>query len=146
MPLVVGGTSAGAMVLSTPMIYAGNEDVKQLGGEIKVTTGLEFLKDVCVDTHFVHRGRFIRRAQVVGTKPTCIGTGIKEDTALIIRHGPEAEMTGSGRLIIIKGFDITESSMRDFSKKRPVSIRDLRVDIFSSGNTFAIPQMNPPHV
>jgi len=54
--IVIGGTSAGAMAMSTPMIYAGSQEVQQIGGEIKVTTGLEFLKDVCIDTHFVHRG------------------------------------------------------------------------------------------
>src|SRR4051812_35922930 len=35
--IVIAGTSAGAMALSTPMIYAGNEEVQELGGEIKVT-------------------------------------------------------------------------------------------------------------
>ncbi|MFL5811843.1 MAG: cyanophycinase, partial [Flavisolibacter sp.] len=64
-PIVIGGTSAGAMALSTPMIYAGNEEVQELGGQIKVTMGLEFMKDVCIDTHFVHRGRFVRMAQVI---------------------------------------------------------------------------------
>ena len=75
--IVIGGTSAGAMALSTPMIYAGNAKVQQIGGAIKVTTGLEFLKDVCIDTHFVHRARFVRLAQVIATNPTCIGLGIK---------------------------------------------------------------------
>lgn len=40
--IVVGGTSAGAMALSTPMIYAGNKEKQQITGEIKITTGLEF--------------------------------------------------------------------------------------------------------
>ncbi len=53
------------------------EEVQELGGMIKVTTGLDFLKDVCIDTHFVHRGRFIRMAQVIVTNPTCIGLGIE---------------------------------------------------------------------
>ena len=38
-----------------------------------VTTGLEFLRDVCIDTHFVSRGRVVRMAQLVVTNPTCIG-------------------------------------------------------------------------
>ena len=46
------------MAMSTPMIYAGNQDVQQMSGEIKITTGLEFLNDVCIDTHFVDRSRF----------------------------------------------------------------------------------------
>ena len=76
--IVIAGTSAGAMALSTPMIYSGSKEKEQLTNEIKVTTGLEFLKDVCIDTHFVHRGRLVRLAQVVATNPTTIGIGIDE--------------------------------------------------------------------
>ncbi|HYH15334.1 MAG TPA: cyanophycinase [Flavisolibacter sp.] len=144
--IVVAGTSAGAMALSTPMIYAGNDEVQELGGMIKVTTGLEFLRDVCIDTHFVHRGRFIRMAQVVVTNPTCIGLGIEEDTAIVVRNGLSAEIIGTGTVIIIEGFDITEGSIQDFTNEKPVTIRDLRMHILSSGDTYKIPQLNPPHI
>lgn len=143
--VVIAGTSAGAMALSTPMIYAGNDEVQELGGMIKVTTGLEFMKDVCIDTHFVHRGRFIRMAQVVVTNPTCIGVGIEEDTAIIVRDGIFVEVVGTGTVIIIEGFDITEANMEDFTSKKPVSIRDLKVHILSDKNVYEIPQSNPPH-
>jgi cyanophycinase len=144
-PIVIGGTSAGAMALSTPMIYAGNKEEEQIGGEIKVTTGLEFLKDACIDTHFVHRGRFVRMAQVIVTNPTCIGLGIEEDTAVVIRNGVEAEIIGSGTVIIIDGFHITGSNITEFSDKKAVSIRDLKVHLLARGDTYQVPQMNPPH-
>ena len=67
-----------------------------MSGEIKITTGLEFLNDVCIDTHFVDRSRFVRMAQVIATNPTCIGIGIEEDTALIVKNGVEAGVCGSG--------------------------------------------------
>ena len=130
--IVIGGTSAGAMAMSTPMIYAGNQDVQQISGEIKITTGLEFLNDVCIDTHFVDRGRFVRMAQVIATNPTCIGIGIEEDTALIVKNGIEAEVCGSGIVIVIEGNEI--------------SIRNLKVHLLSKGDTFNIPQSNPPHI
>ena len=144
--IVVAGTSAGAMALSTPMIYAGNDEVQELGGMIKVTTGLEFLRDVCIDTHFVHRGRFIRMAQVIVTNPTCIGLGIEEDTALVVRNGLSVEVIGTGTVIVLEGFDITEGSIQDFTNEKPVTIRDLRMHILSSGDTYKIPQLNPPHI
>lgn len=143
--IVIGGTSAGAMAMSTPMIYAGSEEVQQIGGEIKITTGLEFLKDVCIDTHFVHRGRFIRLAQVIATNPTCIGMGIEEDTAVVISNGQNADVIGSGTIIVIRGHSISESSMDDFQNKKPISIRNLNVDILAKGDTFKIEQTNPPH-
>lgn len=144
--LVIAGTSAGAMVMSTPMIYAGNDEVQELGGAIKVTTGLEFLKDVCIDTHFVQRGRFIRMAQVIATNPTCIGIGIEEDTAIIVSNGLEVEVVGTGTIIIIEGFELGETNIEEFNKDKPVTIRDLAVHILSDKDRYTIPQNNPPHI
>lgn len=144
--IVVAGTSAGAMAMSTPMIYAGNSEVQELGGMIKVTTGLEFLKDVCIDTHFVNRGRFIRMAQVVVTNPTCIGLGIEEDTAVIVRNGLDVEVIGTGTVIVMEGHHISEASIEHFTSKKPVTIRDLRMHILSCEDIYRIPQFNPPHI
>jgi cyanophycinase len=143
--IVIGGTSAGAMALSTPMIYAGNKDVQMISGEIKITTGLEFLKDVCIDTHFVDRGRFVRMAQVIETNPTCVGLGIEEDTAVVVRKGSEAEVIGSGMVIIIDGFHIREANIDEFTEKKVMSVRDLKVHLLGKGELYDIPQVNPPH-
>ena len=143
--VVLAGTSAGAMALSTPMIYAGNDEVQELGGMIKITTGLEFLRDVCIDTHFVSRGRVVRMAQVVVTNPTCIGLGIEEDTAMIVRNGIEAEIIGSGTVIVLEGFEITEGSIEHFTAKKPITIRDMRMHILSCGDHYTIPHCNPVH-
>jgi cyanophycinase len=137
--LVLGGTSAGAMAFSTPMIIAGNKEVQQIAGEIKVTTGLEFLKDVCIDTHFVDRGRFVRMAQVIATNPTCVGIGIEEDTALIVRDGCEAEIIGSGTIIVIDGYNITNSNVIDYGTNKSISIDGLGVKILSKGDKYKIP-------
>ena len=144
--MVIGGTSAGAMAMSTPMIYAGNDEVHEIGGMIKVTTGLEFLKDVCIDTHFVHRGRFVRMAQVVVTNPTCLGIGIEEDTAIIVSNGLDVEVVGTGTVIIIEGLHISEANIEDFTSDKPVTMRNLKVHILSDRDTYQIIQSNPPHI
>jgi cyanophycinase len=144
--VVIAGTSAGAMAMSTPMIYAGNDEVQELGGMIKVTTGLEFLKDVCIDTHFVHRGRVVRMAQVIVTNPNCVGIGIEEDTAIIIRNGVEGQVVGTGTIIILEGFEISETSIEDFADEKPLTIRNLRMHILSADDKYKIPQHNPPHL
>lgn len=145
-PLVIGGTSAGAMALSTPMIYAGNKEKQQISGEIKITTGLEFLKDACIDTHFVDRSRFVRMAQVLASNPSCLGIGIEEDTAVIIRNGIEAEVCGNGVAIVTDGRSIYNSTITEFGNGNKISVRGLKVDILSNGDTFIIPQTNPPHI
>ena len=145
-PIVVGGTSAGAMALSTPMIYAGSKEVQELAGEIKITTGLEFLKDVCIDTHFVHRGRFIRLAQVIATNPASIGIGIEEDTAIIVRQGTEGEIIGSGTILVFEGYGITETNIDEFGSKKPITVRNLNVHILSKGDKYCFEHLNPPHL
>jgi cyanophycinase len=143
--ICIAGTSAGAMALSTPMIYAGNEEVQELGGAIKVTTGLEFLKDVCIDTHFVHRGRFVRMAQVIVTNPTCIGLGIEEDTAVIVENGKNLTVVGTGMVIIIEGFAIEHTNIEAFTSDKPVTIRNITMHILADGELYEVPQVNPPH-
>ncbi len=144
-PIVIGGTSAGAMALSTPMIYAGNDEVQELGGEIKVTMGLEFMKDVCIDTHFVHRGRFIRMSQVIITNPTSIGIGIEEDSCIIVDNGKNMRVSGNGLVVIIEGFDIVEADLKSFEKDKPISARNLKVHLLADGQIYEVPEKNPPH-
>lgn len=144
--VVIAGTSAGAMALSTPMIYAGSGDAQEVTGEIKITTGLEFLKDVCVDTHFTDRNRFVRMAQVIASNPTCIGVGISEDTAMVVRNGREVEIFGSGMVVVMEGFDITDSNITGAGEKVPFSVQNLKEHMLSRGDKYEIPQNNPPHI
>src|SRR5207244_3016710 len=68
---VIAGTSAGAMAMSTTMIYEGNATRAHLKGEVKITTGLGFISNVIIDSHFEKRGRFGRLAQAVASNPEC---------------------------------------------------------------------------
>ncbi|WP_345950674.1 cyanophycinase [Mucilaginibacter sp. PAMB04274] len=143
--LIIAGTSAGAMAMSTPMIYQGVGRDEMIAGNVKITTGLEFLRDVCIDTHFVNRGRFVRMSQVIATNPTSIGVGIEEDTAMIVRNGKEAEVVGCGVLIVINGYESHGTNIHNHGDDEPLTIRGLNVDILSKGEKFIIPELNPPH-
>jgi cyanophycinase len=101
--IVIAGTSAGAAAMSTPMIYQGRDNSGMLKDEIHVTTGLQFMHDVAIDTHFVARGRIIRMAQIIATNPGCIGLGLEEDTAVVVTEGREMEVIGSGVVTIVDG-------------------------------------------
>lgn len=129
------------MAFSSPMIYAGNKEHEQIAGEIKITTGLEFLKDVCIDTHFVDRGRFVRMAQVVVTNPTCIGLGIEEDTALIVTKGNEIDVIGSGTVIVIEGFNIQNSNIMNYEDGECITINNLTVHLLARGSKYKIPKI-----
>jgi cyanophycinase len=143
--LVIAGTSAGAMAMSTPMIYQGVGRDEMVAGNVKITTGLEFLRDVCIDTHFVNRGRFVRMAQVLATNPTSIGLGIEEDTAVIVKEGRYAEVIGCGVVILINAFQSYGSNITKSGRDEMLTIRGLQADILSKGEKFTIPEINPPH-
>jgi cyanophycinase len=143
---VLAGSSAGAMAFSTPMIFAGNKEHQQLVGEVSMSTGLEFLKDVCIDTHFVDRSRFVRMAQVIAANPTAIGIGIEEDTAIIVRNGVDIEVIGTGVVTIIEGHNIRDSNIMEYGSGNAVSVQNLNVRLLSKGCLYQIQILNPPHI
>lgn len=132
---VIAGTSAGAMAMSNTMIYEGNATKAHLKGEVKITTGLGFIDDVIIDSHFEKRGRFGRLAQAVAGNPSCIGIGLGEDTGMLITSkGMEA--IGSGLVIIVDGHDIRHSNIADIPDGCPISIENLKVHFCEKGNGY----------
>lgn len=74
---VIGGTSAGAAIMSRMMIVSGRT-------EAKLGQGFDFLPGVVVDQHFLKRNRIKRLLGVVRSHPDLIGLGIDEQTALVV--------------------------------------------------------------
>jgi cyanophycinase len=137
-PVVIAGTSAGAMAMSNTMIYEGNADVAHLKGQVKITTGLGFIDDVIIDSHFEKRGRFGRLAQAVATNPSCIGIGLGEDTGMLITEGNKMEAIGSGLVMIVDGHDIGHSNIADIPEGNPISIENLKVHFCEKGNGYIL--------
>lgn len=135
---VIAGTSAGAMAMSNTMIYEGNAARAHLKGEVKITTGLGFLNNVIVDSHFEKRGRFGRLAQAVAGNPGCIGIGLGEDTGMLITEGNKMEAIGSGLVVIIDGHDILHSNIADIPDGNPISIENLKVHFCEKGNGYLV--------
>ncbi|MFY8025693.1 MAG: cyanophycinase [Sediminibacterium sp.] len=135
---VIAGTSAGAMAMSSTMIYEGNATRAHLKGEVKITTGLGFMDNVIFDSHFEKRGRFARLAQAVSANPSCIGIGLGEDTGMLITQGNNMEAIGSGPVIIVDGHDVRHSNLADIPEGNPLSIENLHVHFCAKGNGFKV--------
>jgi cyanophycinase len=133
---LIAGTSAGAMAMSNTMIYQGSSSEALFKGEVKITTGLGFIRDVIIDSHFVTRGRFGRLTQAVAANPSCIGIGLGEDTGVFISEGKYLEAVGSGLVIIIDGHHIRHSNIADLKEGSPISIENLVVHVMSKGNSY----------
>jgi cyanophycinase len=135
---IIAGTSAGAMAMSNTMIYEGASDEALLKGKVKITTGLAFIKDVIIDSHFVKRGRFGRLAQAVSCNPGCIGIGLGDNTGVLVKNGNELEAIGSGLVLIFDGHEIRHSNIADIEDGMPLSIEHLVVHVLAKGNHYSL--------
>jgi cyanophycinase len=77
---VIGGTSAGAAVMSSVMITGGNPHAQ-------VGQGFGFLSGIVVDQHFQNRNRKDRLLEVLDKNPDYLGLGIDEETAVVVTGG-----------------------------------------------------------
>jgi cyanophycinase len=143
-PIIIAGTSAGAAAMSTPMIYQGRNDAGFLKDEIHVTTGLQLLRDVAIDTHFIKRGRIVRMAQIIATNPGCVGLGLEEDTAVLVTKGRELEVIGNGIVVLLDGHQCTGNTIYEIDPGEVFSIRDLRLHLLAKGQRYTLPGFQPP--
>lgn len=141
---IYAGTSAGAAAASNAMIYQGSSQEALLKGEIKITSGLGFIDDVVIDTHFVQRGRIGRLFNAVVTNPKVLGIGLGEDTGLLIKGGNDMEAIGSGLVILVDGQKIADTNLTQVELGQPVSIKNLIVHVMSMYDTYELDtrQMN----
>ena len=105
---VIGGTSAGAAVMSEFMI-TGNERRTNneegtweviLADDVLHTEGFGFVRSAVIDQHFVTRRRHNRLIAVVLQNPSLVGVGIEESTAVLVRPDGKYEVLGEGQVIV----------------------------------------------
>jgi cyanophycinase len=135
---LIAGTSAGAMAMSSTMIYEGESHEALFKGEVRITTGLDLIGNVIIDTHFITRGRFGRLAQSVASNPACIGIGLGEDTGVLISGGNHLETIGSGLVLIFDGHDIKHTNIAEVPEGFPISIENLVIHVLAKGNSYLL--------
>jgi len=139
---VIGGTSAGAAIMSRVMITGDeliNKDTRNIfvsirKGNVQTIEGLGFLDDVIVDQHFVKRRRLNRLISVVLEHPELPGIGIDESTSIIVSPGGIYEVLGEGTVMV---FDARDAKNIHTDTHGNLAARGIRMDIFSSGERFS---------
>jgi cyanophycinase len=105
---LIGGTSAGAAVMSEFMI-TGNEKRTNneegtweviLADNVQHTRGFGFVRNAIIDQHFITRRRHNRLISVVLENPSLVGVGIEESTAVLVRPDGKYEVLGEGQVIV----------------------------------------------
>jgi cyanophycinase len=142
---VVGGTSAGAAVMSDSMLtgnqrppgdtlgYYGDEFRVIARGVIEIVPGLGFFPGVIVDQHFVRRERHNRLLAVILERPTLIGVGIDEATALEV--GPDGVWTVRGAASVVV-YDARRARVTPSGSPLPLGAADVRLHVLPAGATF----------
>ncbi|CAN5551112.1 cyanophycinase [soil metagenome] len=135
---VIAGTSAGAVAVSEYMIFGGSSSDALLKGAVKITSGLGFIKNVIIDSHFVTRGRFGRLAEAVASHQSLIGIGLGEDTGVLITEGNHMETIGSGLVLIFDGGKIVHNNIEELPEGDPVAIENLIVHVLAKGYCYVL--------
>lgn len=96
-----GGTSAGAAVMSDPMM-TGEADLKILDGtKVGVRKGLGLLPNVIFDQHFLVRQRHNRLIGLIIANPKMLGIGIDEDTSVMIEDNRRLIVVGATQVMFV---------------------------------------------
>lgn len=138
---LIGGTSAGAAVMSDKMItgtelradeyYATFRRLEH--NNIEIESGIGFLDSALIDQHFVWRARNNRLLTGILEFPHLLGIGIDESTAILVR-GDQAEVVGESQVLVYRNPDESQYLGEDDK----FGARSLRIDIYLDGEKFEI--------
>ena len=134
--VTVGGTSAGASILSEHMIAFGDEGSSVISGSVRLAPGLGLTNRFIIDQHFRQRDRLGRLLTALAYNPFAIGIGLDEDTAAFIAPDDEIEVVGTGGITIIDPTHLSYSSMDRARRGEPVSLIDVRLHILIGGGRY----------
>lgn len=134
--VTVGGTSAGASILSEHMIAAGDEGSSVVAGSVRLAPGLGLTNRFIIDQHFRQRDRLGRLLTALAYNPFAVGIGLDEDTAAFIGPDETVEVEGSGGVTIVDASEVSYSSVDSVEEGQPACVLGLKVHILVAGATF----------
>jgi cyanophycinase len=140
----IGGTSAGAAVMSDPMITG---DELRPGGDrpdtesafltierdnVVTRPGLGLLPGTIVDQHFVRRKRHNRLLSLVLENPHLVGVGIDEATALEVAPGNRWRVLGAGVVVV---YDARQGRVSRGGGHQ-LAAADVRLHVLPAGSAY----------
>ncbi len=134
----VGGTSAGAAIISQHMIAGGNVGIVPTEDGVSLAPGMGLINTVVVDQHFNERNRLARLLSAVSYNPFLVGIGLDENTAAFIDANNVFTVVGSGAITVVDPSDIEYSSMAEARRGAALTLLNLKVHILASGARYEI--------
>jgi cyanophycinase len=134
---VVGGTSAGAAVMTSEMLTGRQSGERGdsppiARGAIDLGKGFGFLPDAIVDQHFLKRARYNRLLSAVLDRPQLIGVGIDEETALQVRSDGRWEVLGKSYVKVIDA----RGARMTHDRKHLTGASNIRLHLLPRGAVF----------
>ncbi len=142
---VVGGTSAGAAIMSRVMLtgddrLAGKdeESFRAIRSSAVVTAeGFGFVPaNIVIDQHFLARKRQNRLISVVLEHPGMTGIGIDEATAFIVGPGGEAEVLGASLVTV---FETAAAGPVTSDALGHLAAKGITMHLLKSGDKYTLP-------
>lgn len=131
--LTLGGSSAGAAMMSSRMII-GSDDAGVRTSSVSTAPGLRFLPGVLIDMHFAERRRVDRLLAAVAMHPRELGLGIDEDTAVQMQ-GDRFDVVGTGAVTVI---DASAAATIDVPEDGTgqIALSGVRLHVLPAGYAF----------
>ncbi|MEW6363572.1 MAG: cyanophycinase [Acidobacteriota bacterium] len=150
---VIGGTSAGAAVMSEIMItgderkHPGGEEEEAEkfttieAGNIITAQGFGFITSAIIDQHHVARKRLNRLICVVAEQRKLLGVGIDEATAIVVAPDDTFDVVGESCVLV---FDPSRARVEIPDDKR-IRVEDLTLHILTHGARYSLKDRKVVH-
>jgi cyanophycinase len=131
----VGGTSAGASILSSHMVAFGSGGATPKQRMTQLAAGLGLVRSCVIDQHFDQRNRYGRLTMLVAQSPSLLGLGVDEDTAAIITDGHLLGVTGRGAVTVLDGTHV-RSNAHEAKRTAPLLVSGAILHVLPAGSVF----------
>ncbi len=132
---VVGGTSAGASILSSHMVAFGSGGATPKQRMTQLAAGLGLVRSCIIDQHFDQRNRYGRLMMLVAQSPSLLGLGVDEDTAAVISDGHLLGVSGRGSVTILDGSRV-RSNAHEAKRTAPLLVSGAILHVLPAGSLF----------
>ncbi len=133
----IGGTSAGAAVMSRHMIAQGPAVLRPSKEAVDTDIGLGLLSQAVVDQHFSERRRLARLLSTLAMRPDLLGVGIDEDTALVIERGEAMEVIGKGTVTLVDPSQM-QSNVNELETLEAIEMLGVQLHVLPAGHRYSL--------
>ena len=133
----IGGTSAGAAVMSRHMIAQGPSVLRPSKEAVDTDIGLGLLSQAVVDQHFSERRRLPRLLSTLAMRPDLLGVGIDEDTALVIERGEGIEVIGQGTVTLVDPSQM-QSNVDELEVLDQIEMLGVQLHLLPAGHRYTV--------